>query len=485
MSLLLTLACSETFGPIWREPQRSLDSEAAVEADADSDADADADTDSDADTDRPVGLADLFSGGAELALDSEGPFGGDFAMHFPSVWWHEGTLHAWYIENFVDGVGRSRVGLATSVDGVYFDNQGTVLDVGGGWQWTWDADELNHNVGAAEAGGWSANTNVDPPGHMVFGPYVDDLPAGPMTVSFQLMVDNHTADSLAVVTLDVFDATSSQVLASRAVTRDEFGASWTYEVKNLDFELVAGHQLEFRVYWHDISYVRVGTIAVSQGQAPFHDERLASFPGVWREGERWFMVYESAGLTADWPGDLSLATSTDGRSWVKHRDNPLLTHRLSGYESVNIGTPSLYKRGGTWYLFFHGFDGDDVQIGLATGSDLLDLSKRSSPVLATSSDGWDSGTVGARSIIEQDGWFYMAYEGSTDPPYDSASWSTGVARSQDLISWEKCSCNPVLPQTGSGFGFDGPEWLELPDGRLALLYRGANNQTWRAILAWR
>jgi hypothetical protein len=80
----------------------------------------------------------------------------------------------------------------------------------------------------------------------------------------------------------------------------------------------------------------------------------------------------------------------------------------------------------------------------------------------------------------------MAYEGSTDPPFDSANWSTGLARSQDLVSWEKHSGNPVLPVTNSSFGYDGPEFIETADGVLHLTFRHPDpgNFTWRATLTW-
>ena len=71
----------------------------------------------------------------------------------------------------------------------------------------------------------------------------------------------------------------------------------------------------------------------------------------------------------------------------------------------------------------------------------------------------------------------MAYEGSTDQPYDKARWSTGLARSKDLLVWEK------YPQTKAGFGYDGPEWLKTADGALHVYYR-VKSCTRRATLVW-
>ncbi len=81
----------------------------------------------------------------------------------------------------------------------------------------------------------------------------------------------------------------------------------------------------------------------------------------------------------------------------------------------------------------------------------------------------------------------MAYEGATDLPFDEAQWSTGIARSSDLINWEKFDGNPVLPVTSGGFGYDGPEFVRSPDGQLHIYFRapGPGNQTYRSGLLWR
>lgn len=448
------------------------------------------DTDGDGvadDLDLPT-LANLWAGQAVFEPDADhGPFGGSFAMHFLSTWWVGSTLHAWYIDNYTTGgIGRSATGLATSTDGLTFTDHGTVLDIGGGWQWVYDAStDLSHAIGRSDSGGWSANTSDDAAGHLSYGPYVSDLPEGPMTVSFQLLIDDNSADAYKVVTLDVYDVTTGTILAADEVLRTEFDATWTPQIFNLEYDQVAGHVMEFRVYWHDIAYIRHDLVSLSQGHSPFSDDRLASFPGVWVDGSDHQLVYEAAGTDASWPGDVSLATSVDGTTWIKDAGNPVLRHLTSGWESVNIGTPSLWHDGTQWYLFYHGFDGTDVQIGLATGTDLTALTRYSgNPILRTSTAGWDAGTVGKRSIIEEDGVFYMAFEGSTDGPFDTADWSTGLARSTDLYAWEKYANNPVLPVTSSSFGYDGPEFVRTPDGVLHLYYREPGNQTYRATLVW-
>lgn len=228
------------------------------------------------------------------------------------------------------------------------------------------------------------------------------------------------------------------------------------------------------------------------------DRRFAAFPGAAKVGEKWFLLYEGAG---DSPGDVGLATSDDGLKFSKQAA-PLLVHakRLPkdpvtlqlAWEQTNIGTPSIYVEKDKFFVFYHGFGKspyggpDDCQLGLATGTELTKLKRvPTNPILRTSKNGWDSGTIGKRSIVKQGDYYYMAYEGSTDQPYDKAKWSSGLARAKALVGpWEKFSKNPVIPVTKGGFGYDGPEWVQFAD-KLYLYYRAPTGPTTRAALVWK
>jgi hypothetical protein len=196
------------------------------------------------------------------------------------------------------------------------------------------------------------------------------------------------------------------------------------------------------------------------------DNRLASFPGIWKDGNTWYLVYEGAAEDIPFsPGDIGLATSTNGINFVK-QPNPILRHNTSGWERVNIGTPSLYKEKDAWYLFYHGFDGTRVRIGVASGASLTNLTKAAANPILTCSVGanaWDSGTIGKRSAIVKEGsYYYFAFEGSTPQPFDHAKWSSGLARTMNLTNtWTEFPVNPVIPQTIAGFGFDGPELIQI------------------------
>lgn len=225
-------------------------------------------------------------------------------------------------------------------------------------------------------------------------------------------------------------------------------------------------------------------MVIPYGSLNAWDERMASFPGVWHDGSTWYIVYEGASFRREWPGDIGLATSSDGFRWTKH-PHPILVHRGS-VERGNIGTPNLWKVGEQWFLFYHAYDSRDVRIRLVSGANLLRLetAARRTVVDVGGSNAWDCGTVGKRSIIRQGDWYYMVFEGSTNAPFERAKWSSGVARSRDLVTWEKWVHNPVLAQTVSGYGNDGPEWVRTADGYLHIYFRTEPSNTRRATLNW-
>lgn len=232
-----------------------------------------------------------------------------------------------------------------------------------------------------------------------------------------------------------------------------------------------------------IRFTDMGTV-LSTGPSGSYDDRMAAFSSVMKdEAGVYHLVYEAAGYSSAYPGDVAYATSTDGVHFTKH--GIILPHDRSwgSFERVNNGTPSLHKEGDTWYLYYHGYEGANCQVGLATGTDIMALSRVSgNPIIPTSPNGWDSGTTGKRSRpIKQGDYWYMAVEGSTDPPYEKAKWTTGIVRSSDLIHWEKCPMGHVLPQTYSGMSFDGSDMIEIGDDTY-IYYRGPGNNTYRARL---
>ncbi len=218
-----------------------------------------------------------------------------------------------------------------------------------------------------------------------------------------------------------------------------------------------------------------------------YDCNGAYFAGVWLDDDgTFYLTYECKGGEETEYGTLenvALATSKDGITWEK--EGVILYHNEEwDWQTANVGTPDLYKKDGVWYLFFHGFDYIDCQVGVAYGEDLHDLTVLTEPIIRTEDDTPYSGTVGRRDVIYVGGYYYMVYEVSTDQAeeggYNQAYWTHMFARSKDLIHWETIEA-PIVTQTNAdgsakpGFGYDGPCWMII--GKHIYVYVRISNRT--------
>ena len=218
-----------------------------------------------------------------------------------------------------------------------------------------------------------------------------------------------------------------------------------------------------------------------------YDCEGAYFAGVWLDDDgTFYLTYECKGGANTEYGTLenvALATSRDGIVWEK--EGVILYKNTEwDWQAANVGTPDLYKKDGVWYLYFHGFDYIDCQVGVAYGEDLHNLTVLPEPILRTEDDTAYSGTVGRRDVIYVGGYYYMVYEVSTDQAeeggYNGAYWTHMFARSKDLIHWETIG-EPIITQTNSdgsqktGMGYDGPCWMII--GRHIYVYVRTKNRT--------
>lgn len=133
---------------------------------------------------------------------------------------------------------------------------------------TWDMNSprIGHVIGRTDLDGWSANVVQDVPDYLQFGPYTTQLGAGSHIARWLLLIDNNSADNLPIVRLEVSDYTAGgQILASRDVTRTQWGSTFQYGCFTLPFTLDAsrtGHLLELRVWWYGRAYVREQRVGV-------------------------------------------------------------------------------------------------------------------------------------------------------------------------------------------------------------------------------
>jgi hypothetical protein len=103
------------------------------------------------------------------------------------------------------------------------------------------------------------------PGYLSYGPAVATLASGSHHGVFTLAIDDINSDDLPVATLDVYDATTSTVLAEGVITRREFAAVDVMQAFYLPYVQQAGHSTEFRVFWSGKSALTLKEVGALQG----------------------------------------------------------------------------------------------------------------------------------------------------------------------------------------------------------------------------
>jgi predicted GH43/DUF377 family glycosyl hydrolase len=196
-------------------------------------------------------------------------------------------------------------------------------------------------------------------------------------------------------------------------------------------------------------------------------------PSVVARDGRYVMWYTGQAHGQSWIG---LATGTDGVSWERHGDRPVLSPELP-WEKVAVMCPhvlwdheeGLYKM---WYSGGEQYEPD--AIGYATSRDGIAWEKHpANPVFREEpANPWESRKVTACQVDKRDGWYLMFYIGFED--IDTAR--IGIARSRDGITgWQRNRSNPIIaPTEGAWDGdacykpfavWDGTRWLLWYNGR--------------------
>ena len=149
-------------------------------------------------------------------------------------------------------------------------------------------------------------------------------------------------------------------------------------------------------------------------------------------------------------------------------------HKVGRDPILTIGSPEAFdgehihlhgviqKPDGTYAMLYTAFNsgmtggkpGD--RGGLATSKDMVHWTKYpGNPVFAPNEQlgAWDDLHVRPKTVVRLKDWYYMFYEGAHYDNRDRWPDQVGMARSRDLIHWERYQYNPIIPATtASHFG---------------------------------
>lgn len=142
-------------------------------------------------------------------------------------------------------------------------------------------------------------------------------------------------------------------------------------------------------------------------------------------------------------------------------------HKVGHDPILTIGAPgdfdgehihlhgAIREPDGTYAILYTGFNsgikdgkpGD--RGGLATSKDMIHWTKYAgNPVFSPNATGyWDDLHVRPKTVVRLKDWYYMFYEGAHYDTRDRWPDQVGIARSRDLIQWERYPYNPIIPAT--------------------------------------
>jgi predicted GH43/DUF377 family glycosyl hydrolase len=182
---------------------------------------------------------------------------------------------------------------------------------------------------------------------------------------------------------------------------------------------------------------------------------------------------------------IGYATSSDGITWSKSGSNPVLSSTAATWDSAFVVPSKVLFISGTYYLFYWGGTSTGTQttwkIGLATSTDGITWTKSgNNPILSGAGSGdWDAGVLDV-DVVHIGNTFFMFYQGNVSSGNNSA---IGIATSTDLINWTRYSTNP-FPRGGGG-SWDS-DWNEGPTlARIGtqwmMYYMGKGSTTTKSI----
>jgi hypothetical protein len=247
---------------------------------------------------------------------------------------------------------------------------------------------------------------------------------------------------------------------------------------------------------------------VFTGQPGAWDARIRERGWIQRDGDRWRLWYTGYAPEAQPPlMRLGLATSSDGLTWSRYSDQPLIrdlwvedmmvvphdgrllmfaegrddqAQLLESEDGVNwtrigtldvrqtngqplppgpFGTPTALLRDGVWHLFY---ERRDAGIWLATSTDLKVWRNVSDDPVIRADAGDSTRLMIAMNQIVADGDRFVAVLHGSSSPERPRLWATFLLESADLRSWTMMPGQPLRPvaenKSSGQFVADGTGW---------------------------
>ena len=160
---------------------------------------------------------------------------------------------------------------------------------------------------------------------------------------------------------------------------------------------------------------------------------------------------------------IGYATSTDGITWERYQDNPVLTGASSAWYGTHLYMPRVLRVGDILHMWF--FNSAN-KVGHATSNDGIDWRITANPVLEGDAGTWDASECAVVDVIHDGSQFVMWYLGG-----NVSGRGVGVAYSDDGFTWDKAPENPVFVPNENG-------WTSNLFYASTVIYNGAQYIMW-------
>lgn len=245
------------------------------------------------------------------------------------------------------------------------------------------------------------------------------------------------------------DFTEWAPLVDRPVFAGTGQDTWDKKIRERGWILKVGetYHLWYTGYNDDRSPLRLlGHATSADGLKWERDKRNPIFTKGWVE-DMCVLQHEGKFLMfAEGEGDIAHALSSpDGVDWTEEGRLDVRKHDGTPISPGPYGTPTVWFEEGTWNLFY---ERGDQGVWLATSKDRkVWTNVQDEPVIAMGPQQYDLHAVALNQVFRRDGLYYGLYHANATKPW--RDWSTCIARSRDLIHWEKAPVNPIIGQNRS------------------------------------
>jgi hypothetical protein len=160
-------------------------------------------------------------------------------------------------------------------------------------------------------------------------------------------------------------------------------------------------------------------------------------------GDTYYMFAEGADNN-----HAEMLTSTDRVEWKWQGSLDIRLADGNRRPNEPCGTPTVWYENDRWYLFYERLD-QGVWLATSKNPDsLVWINVQDAPVLVPGPAAYDQQLVAIDQIIKHRGAYFAFYHGSGNEI--PRTWNTNVARSLDLVHWQKFPGNPIVDDKSSG-----------------------------------